>query len=101
MIEQQPATTAALTYAPPSNVVQRSVSGDVVLLDLEQGTYFTLAGTGADIWNYLCAGLTTAQIASALVDEYAVDSATVERDIADLVEELTTAGLLRAATSDR
>jgi hypothetical protein len=86
----------ATTYQPTPNTVHRAVGADIVLLDLDSGTYFTLAGTGADIWNYLCAGLNAGQIANALVDEYEVPLATVERDIADLIQHLTSSNLLSA-----
>jgi len=95
-VSEQSSTTTVTGYEPAPSVVHRSVDGSIVLLDLDDGIYYTLEGIGSDMWSYLCAGLAPVQIVNALVDEYEVERATVEGDLAELIERLVAAGLLRA-----
>ena len=64
------------------------------LLDEDSGEYFTLNPSGSLVLRTLLAGGTAAQAAQALTEEYAVDGGTADRDVADLVAELRSAGLV-------
>lgn len=87
----------AATYEATTNAVHRQVGSDVVLLDLDSGTYFTLSGTGADIWRHLMAGLTVAEVCRAITFTYDIDEATAKFDLRQLIEQLVDHNLLRAA----
>ena len=64
------------------------------LLDEDSGEYFTLNPSAALVLRTLLGGGTAAEAARALTTEYAVDAETADRDVADLVAELRSAGLV-------
>ena len=64
------------------------------LLDEDSGEYFTLNPSGSLVLRTLLAGGTATQAAQALTEQYAVDAGTADRDVADLVTELRSAGLV-------
>jgi hypothetical protein len=65
-----------------------------VLLDEESGQYWTLNPTGALILQTLLGDGTIDQAARTLADQYAVQVATASLDVQQLVEELSSAGLI-------
>ena len=64
------------------------------LLDEDSGEYFTLNPSAALVLRTLLGGGTAAEAARALTAEYAVDTDTADRDVADLMAELRAAGLV-------
>jgi hypothetical protein len=64
------------------------------LLDEHSGEYFTLNPTATLVLKTLLAGGTPEQAARALTDEYAVDTQTADRDVADLIGGLRSAHLV-------
>jgi hypothetical protein len=64
------------------------------LLDEHSGEYFTLNPSAALVLRTLLDGGTPDTAAQALTEQYAVDPETADRDIADLVAELRSAGLV-------
>lgn len=51
-----------MRYSIPTPIAHETLDGEVVILDQESGTYFSLTGAGADIWAQLVAGADDAQI---------------------------------------
>ena len=64
------------------------------LLDEDSGEYFTLNPSAALVLRTLLGGGTAAEAARALTADYAVDAGTAERDVADLMAEFRSAGLV-------
>ena len=64
------------------------------LLDEDSGEYFTLNPSAALVLRVLLDGGTPERAAAAVTAEYAVDADTASRDVADLVAELRSAGLV-------
>jgi len=64
------------------------------LLDEDSGEYFTLNPSGALVLRTLLGGGSAAQAALALAGEYDVDAQTADRDVADLLAELRSSGLV-------
>jgi hypothetical protein len=71
------------------DVLSRTLDGEAVLLDLQSGTYFGLNEVGTHIWERVVAGDTVAEIRAHVLDYFDTDAATVERDLEELVAELT------------
>jgi hypothetical protein len=70
----------------PSQVVHETIDGEVILIQLEQGNYYSLSGSGPVIWELLCAGLTSEEILDSLAPNGArVD---VERQVDTLIRDL-------------
>jgi hypothetical protein len=75
-------------------VLYRDLQGEVVLLDTESGSYLGLDETGSRIWHLLGEEMPLGGVVERLLEEYDVDRATCERDLLELVEELTGHGLV-------
>jgi hypothetical protein len=72
----------------------------MALLDEDSGQYWNLNPTAALALQTLLDGGTTAQAVQELTEQYAVDADTAGQDIADLLGELRSAGLVKeSATS--
>ena len=76
-------------------VLFQEVAGEIVLLDLESENYFGLDAVGARIWSLLQTGSKVGEVVDVLLQEFDVDRDTLETDVADLVERLAEAGLIR------
>lgn len=81
-------------YDIPPHVISRSVGDDTVLLDLHQDEYFSLDRVGTEIWTQLQDGADTTAIVDSIVASYGVERATVESDVAKLIDELVQSKLL-------
>jgi hypothetical protein len=74
--------------------VSCEVGGEVVILQLDTGTYYGLDPVGSRIWALLQQPRTLGEIRDALVAEYAVAPARLERDVLRLLVRLERAGLI-------
>jgi hypothetical protein len=82
------------TPAMNRDVVARQVGEEMVLLDLESGTYYTLNEVGAVVWRKLGAGETLDAIVDAIVTEFDAEAPAVRDDVARLVADLRSHRLL-------
>lgn len=79
----------------PAHVMAREVGEEVVILDLDSGTYFGLDAVGAHVWQLLAGGNTLRQVCDEMLTTYEVPAADLERDVIALVESLAAKGLVR------
>lgn len=79
------------------DVLVRALDGEAVLLDMASGKYFGLNEVGARIWELLASGSSVGSIRAAIVAEFEVDEAKAGADLASLLGELETRGLVRRA----
>lgn len=82
------------------DIIAREIQGDTVLLNLVTGDYFSLNSVGTDIYNCLAEGLTVEQVRSCLLDKYDVDINQLDNDIALLLSELRTQGIVEENTAE-
>jgi hypothetical protein len=66
----------------------------VVLLDPRSGSYYSLDGVGARIWELSDGDHTVADITAALDAEYDAPAAAIESDALDLLRDLSAEGLV-------
>jgi len=78
-------------------VMFNRVGDEVVLLDLDSGTYFGLDAVGGRIWDLLTGAATVGETIETMLAEYEVERGLLERDVLRLVNELEEKGLIRAA----
>ncbi len=76
------------------SLLTQDMDGEVVILEVESGRYFSMDPVGSRIWNLLAELGDTDRVVEQMSSEYAVDKATLRRDIDDLVGRLAQAGLL-------
>ena len=79
------------------DVLFQEVGGETVLLDLESEHYFGLDAVGTRIWGLIGEGASVDGMVDTLLQEYEVERATLEADVAELLSRLAEAGLIRFA----
>jgi hypothetical protein len=83
------------------DVLFQEVSGETVLLDLESEHYFGLDAVGTRIWGLIGEGVSVDAMVDTLLQEYEVERATLEADVAELLSRLAEAGLIRFADEEQ
>lgn len=78
-------------------VMFNRVGDEVVLLDLDSGTYFGLDAVGGRVWDLLTASATIGEAIETMLGEYDVEREVLQRDVLRLVEELEEKGLITAS----
>ena len=70
---------------------------ELVLLDPEDGSYYTLDEVGARIWELADGTRTAEQIAATLAEEFDAPLERIRADLLELLAELTASGLVTDA----
>ncbi len=70
------------------------LSGEAVILGLEDGIYYGLDGPGARIWELLQQPAMLGDVAETICAEFAVGRDAATRDLLSLADDLLTRGLL-------
>lgn len=81
--------------AQSPQVVFCEVAGEAVLLDVEAGKYYALDPVGTAVLQHLQSPATLDQICRRLCDEFDVGPEQCEVDVAALLEELASHGLVK------
>jgi hypothetical protein len=76
------------------DVLAQEMDGETVLLDLASESYFGLDAVGTRVWQLLNEGQGKFAIIDTLLDEYEVEREALERDISELLDRLSAAGLI-------
>ena len=79
--------------APPN--VGEIIEGEVMVINLDSGVYYSITGAGAAAWPMLLGGATAREIGNALARHYGIDAVTAERDVDAFVERLVGEEILR------
>jgi hypothetical protein len=96
-IVAEPATPGTLAALRPAATVRAAgEDGQLVLLDLASGRYFSLNAVGLRVWRRLEAGSSPEQAADALAADFSMPLQVVRSDVAELVAYLAGRGLLVA-----
>ena len=77
------------------DVLTQEVAGETVLLDLASESFFGLDEVGTRIWQLLKEGRGRTELIDLLLTEYDVERPDLERDVDELLAQLTDAGLIR------
>ncbi len=76
------------------NLTASVIDGEVVLVNLSNGVYYSLLGVGYDAWLLLGHGLTITETGALLAARYGADAAAVEQDVRDLAEAILAEGVM-------
>lgn len=71
-----------------ANIMHEVIEGEVVIVNLENGSYYSLDGIGATIWERLATGCTLDALADELAARYGEVRETVAKDVAAFVRQL-------------
>ena len=78
----------------PAQVMTRQIGEDLVILDLNSGTYFGLDPVGARIWELLAEGKTVGETCDTLINVYEVEPERLQQDVFNLMDTLFERGLI-------
>ena len=81
------------------HVVHQTIDGEVVVINLESGFYYSLDQVGADVWHGLEAEAPVAEIVAQLAGSYAASRAEIEAAVTRFLTELASEALIVASTA--
>jgi len=76
--------------------VWRDVDGEIVALDVESGSYFSLNGSGRLLWLALLEPRSTGALAGVLAESFGIPNEQAQSDAAAFVGDLVERGLVEA-----
>ena len=77
--------------------ISGDLSGEVVVLNLKNGTYYGLQDVGNRVWELLQQPTTLLKVQSAIADEYDVALDVARQDVQELVDSLASEGLVEVS----
>jgi hypothetical protein len=75
-------------------IVHETVDGEVIAIDLANGSYYSLAGSGPVIWELLGRGVSETEIGAALAAQFEADETEIGVAVAVLLGQLGGYGLI-------
>ena len=78
------------------NVVHETVDGELIAIDLANGSYYSLSGSGPAVWELLVVGASAAEITLALEARFEAAPGAIEAAVADLLDRLRESQLIVA-----
>jgi hypothetical protein len=85
-------TNACLRINTPK-VVHETIDGETVILNLDNGNYYSLVGVGAQIWRFIETGAPVDEIIEKVKCAYEVNGTDVDEAVNTFVSELGKEGL--------
>ena len=87
--------SSTTTYAVSKpEIIREQFDEEVVIVDLDTGSYYSLSGAGSEVWSAIESGASTAGIAQHLIATYDAEPAEIEVALGRLLEELQAEGLI-------
>jgi Coenzyme PQQ synthesis protein D (PqqD) len=78
-------------------IVHETVDGEVIAIDLANGSYYSLAGSGPAIWELLGKGASEAEIGAALAGRFEAEESEIDTAVSALLGQLQENGLIVAS----
>ena len=82
------------------HVMHETIDGEVVVVNLDTGTYFSLDGTGMRIWDWMDGSRTIEGLVRTARASFGGDPAAMETAIRAFVEQLVAEGLVAATPGE-
>jgi hypothetical protein len=83
-----------------SNHLYSEIGEEAVILDINSGVYYGLNEVGVEIWNWLQEPKTATDILHLLLEEYEVTREQAEQDLNEILQEMSTAGLINVVETE-
>ncbi|MGE0487977.1 MAG: PqqD family protein [Vulcanimicrobiota bacterium] len=81
------------------DVVSEEIEGEVVVVHLVKGLYYSLQGSAAAIWEQLLLGVPVREVSERLAPRYSVERPLLEQAVVAFAEQVLSEGLLVARTA--
>lgn len=78
-----------------TDLIYDTIEDQVIMLDIQTGTYFQLTGNAVPAWNWLVSGIPLTEIVNRFAKQYPNNIATIETGVTNFVRELTAEKLLK------
>jgi hypothetical protein len=75
-------------YLTNPNVIHETIDGETIIIDLANGTYYSLVGAGPTIWDAITAGATTAGVVERALEAFEADRAEITPAVEAFLQEL-------------
>ena len=76
------------------NVIQETIDGEVIVVNLDNGNYYSLSNVGAEIWGLIESGAAVAEVVDRTMRRYDGDHVDVEDAVNQFVAELQQEALI-------
>ena len=86
-----------LSISIPDHVLSRDVDGELIILDLNAGSYSGLDGVGAAFWKALEESGSFETCLTRLLGEFDVERERLEKDLRELVDVLKDKNLIKVS----
>ena len=73
---------------PAQGVVREAFEDEVVIINLDSGTYYSLNGSGVAVWTTIEGGATLDTIVAAVASRYNAEAVRIETDVRELIDRL-------------
>jgi len=70
------------------------IDGELLIINVETGYYFSLDGVGSLIWSMLAEGVGESDMVARIMSEYQVEESTAREDLEELVDALVAEELI-------
>lgn len=77
-------------------ITWRILDGEAVILNLDNGYYYSLNEVGTRIWQAIDKGKSSREIIDYLQEEYQVEKRQLQNDLAEIIKDLEKEGLILA-----
>jgi len=79
----------------PARFAETAIDGEVVVMPLDTGDFFSLTATAAAIWRLIDGTRDRAQLLGALAAEYGAEPSAIAAEVDAFLAQLRSAGLVR------
>jgi hypothetical protein len=81
-------------YRATDRAAAKEAGGELVLLDLEDGSFFVARGTGPRVWDLVAGGASIEEVVRAVAERYGMGEEEVRADVEAFVSDLVERGFL-------
>jgi hypothetical protein len=81
------------------DVVHETIDGETVIVNLENGVYYSLRDSAVDVWNMIEGGANAEELLGMLLSRYEGSRDEIQGAVTDLLVELQEEGLVRVSAT--
>jgi hypothetical protein len=88
----------SILYVDPDQVVHDTIDGETVVVALETGTYYTITGSGVDMWSIVADQAGFAEAVGYLQARFPAESDEIRSRFVEWLDEMLAEGLVQVRT---
>ena len=90
--------TLETTVCRDERFLTTDLDDEIVMMDIDKGSYYGLNGCGTQIWALLTQPITVGNICHRLTEEFEVSSTQCEKDVIDFLQNLSARDMLKVVS---